>query len=67
MRLAPIVRPKRRNAATAPLDALIAMAILAGAALTILPMMAALSLFALIAMMVKGRTPRPRALPVGAR
>ncbi len=63
MRLAPIARLKSRFSSSAPLDCTIAMALLIGAALTILPMMFALATFALIAAVARGFTPTFRALP----
>jgi len=44
-----IARAETRSRAISPVDLLGGMALLAGAALSILPMMAALTLFALIA------------------
>lgn len=50
----------------APIDALIGLAVLAGAALTIVPMMAMLTAFALIAAMTGSTAKRHRPVPLRA-
>lgn len=53
-------RSSFRTRSITPVDALVGMALLAGAALTILPMMATLACFALIAAAVHRFSPAPR-------
>ncbi|MBY0583364.1 MAG: hypothetical protein K2P68_10670 [Sphingomonas sp.] len=59
-----VVRPRSRPQTMAPIDCLVGMALLAGAALMILPVMAALSAFALIAAVARGRSPKPRPIRI---
>ena len=61
-----VVRPRSRQQTMAPIDCLIGMALFAGAALMILPVMAALSAFALIAAAARGRSPKPRPIHIVA-
>lgn len=63
----PFVRLRTRPRATAGIDALVGMGLLAGAALTILPMMAALTTFALIAAAARGIVRTPRAVRIRSR
>lgn len=66
MHLAKPTRFKLRIQPIAPLDALIGMAVLAGAALTIVPMMAMLTGFALVAALTGTHAKRPRPIPLRA-
>lgn len=67
MYLAKISRPKFRIRPVAPIDALIGMALLAGAALTIIPMMAMLTAFALVAAMTGSTAKKPRPIQLRVR
>jgi|GEM_PF-5907815 len=59
-------RPRFRTRSITPIDALVGMALLTGAALAILPMMATLTCFALIAAAAHRLSPAPRRVAIRA-
>ncbi len=67
MRLVPTVRARSRLRPTAGIEALVGMGLLCGAALMLLPGMAALATFTLIAATARTMTRKPRAAPAPAR